>query len=225
MIYHYDLHIHSVLSPCADSLMTPNNIFNMAYLKGLDMISITDHNSLKQILVSYEISKSFDFLFIPGVEVTVKEGFDVLVYFKKIEDALLFDQVIEKYLENMNVDLSKYNEQIICDINDEINYIYPILLTQPLNLTYKEFIRILKPFERLVILAHIDRYIDKITPYIEMDLHDGLEFKKQKSDFKSSYLFNSDAHQITDILEKGLNNQIELEELSMDCLFRSIKNG
>ena len=33
MRYYYDLHIHSVLSPDADILMTPNNIFNMAYLK------------------------------------------------------------------------------------------------------------------------------------------------------------------------------------------------
>lgn len=47
MIYYYDLHIHSVLSPDADTLMTPNNIFNMANLKGLNIISVTDHNSFK----------------------------------------------------------------------------------------------------------------------------------------------------------------------------------
>ena len=45
---YYDLHIHSALSPCGDDLMTINNIFNMAYIKGLDLIAITDHNSLKQ---------------------------------------------------------------------------------------------------------------------------------------------------------------------------------
>lgn len=28
----YDLHIHSCLSPCGDSDMTPNNIVNMALL-------------------------------------------------------------------------------------------------------------------------------------------------------------------------------------------------
>ncbi|NTV91592.1 MAG: PHP domain-containing protein, partial [Clostridiales bacterium] len=40
-----DLHVHSALSPCADDEMTPNNIVNMAALKGLDFIALTDHNS------------------------------------------------------------------------------------------------------------------------------------------------------------------------------------
>ena len=33
-----DLHIHSCISPCADMSMTPNNVVNMAYLKGLDVM-------------------------------------------------------------------------------------------------------------------------------------------------------------------------------------------
>ena len=45
---YYDLHIHSALSPCADNTMTINNILNMAYIKGLDLIALCDHNSLKQ---------------------------------------------------------------------------------------------------------------------------------------------------------------------------------
>ena len=40
----YDLHIHSALSPCSDDDMTLNNIVNMACLKELDLIAITDHN-------------------------------------------------------------------------------------------------------------------------------------------------------------------------------------
>jgi len=58
MKFFYDLHIHSVLSPCADRLMTPNNIFNMANLKGLNIIAVTDHNSMKQLPVLSEIAES-----------------------------------------------------------------------------------------------------------------------------------------------------------------------
>ena len=43
--YHYDLHLHSCLSPCADDDMTPNNMVNMALLNGLDIIAVTDHNT------------------------------------------------------------------------------------------------------------------------------------------------------------------------------------
>ena len=38
----YDLHIHSCLSPCGDMDMTPNNILNMALLKELDLIALTE---------------------------------------------------------------------------------------------------------------------------------------------------------------------------------------
>jgi len=43
---YYDLHIHTALSPCADDDMTPNDIVGMAILNGLDIIAVTDHNSV-----------------------------------------------------------------------------------------------------------------------------------------------------------------------------------
>ena len=46
---YYDLHIHSCLSPCADNDMTPSNIAGMASLKGLDIIALTDHNTIKEL--------------------------------------------------------------------------------------------------------------------------------------------------------------------------------
>lgn len=45
----YDLHIHSALSPCSDDDMTLNNIINMACIKELNLISVSDHNTLKQL--------------------------------------------------------------------------------------------------------------------------------------------------------------------------------
>ncbi|MEG0494673.1 MAG: PHP domain-containing protein [Eubacterium sp.] len=44
-----DLHMHSVLSPCGEEEMTPNNIVNMALIKEIDYIALTDHNTAKNI--------------------------------------------------------------------------------------------------------------------------------------------------------------------------------
>ena len=52
-----DLHIHSCLSPCVDKGMTPNNIVNMAILKGLDIIAVTDHNSGENVPALLECAK------------------------------------------------------------------------------------------------------------------------------------------------------------------------
>ena len=43
-----DLHIHTVLSPCGDLEMSPENILHFAQIQGLNMIGITDHNSTRQ---------------------------------------------------------------------------------------------------------------------------------------------------------------------------------
>ena len=45
--YRYDLHLHSCLSPCGDTDMTPNNLVNMAALLGCDIIALTDHNTCR----------------------------------------------------------------------------------------------------------------------------------------------------------------------------------
>ena len=76
----YDLHIHSALSPCSDDDMTLNNIVNMAYIKGLDLIAISDHNSVKQLYYLEEVAKDkIDYIY--GVEIQTREEIHVLGYF------------------------------------------------------------------------------------------------------------------------------------------------
>jgi histidinol phosphatase-like PHP family hydrolase len=42
--YRADLHIHTVLSPCGDLEMSPENILAAARNKNIDILGITDHN-------------------------------------------------------------------------------------------------------------------------------------------------------------------------------------
>lgn len=221
MRYSYDLHIHSVLSPCADVLMTPNNIFNMASLKGLDIIAVTDHNSTKQLSICYELSQSYDMLFIPGVEITVKEDFDVLCYFKTIKDALVFDKILESYMEKNKFDKNIMGNQEIMNIHDEVVSEYPYLLINPLNLSIKDLLEILKDFEHILVYAHIDRTHRSGINYINKYPLDGVEYKDIDNNKKDKIVLkNSDAHQIIDILEKGDNEGMKLEDLSIDSFFR-----
>jgi len=62
-----DLHIHSTAS---DGQLTPEEIVCSAVNKGLEVISITDHDSVSGLPRAIEAAKSFPHLqFIPGVEV------------------------------------------------------------------------------------------------------------------------------------------------------------
>ena len=65
--YKGDLHIHTCLSPCADGDMTPNNIVNMAVLKGLDVIAVTDHNTCLNCEAVIKAARGKNILVLPLV--------------------------------------------------------------------------------------------------------------------------------------------------------------
>lgn len=229
----YDLHIHSVLSPCSDILMTPNNLLNMSNLKGLDIIAITDHNSLKQLKIIDEISKSYQILLIYGVEICLKNESHVLCYFKTLEDAMRFDSILEDYLIKEPYDVGKLGEQIITDNEDSSIAVIPYYLNKPLNLTMDSLIGILEPFEHLRFFAHIDRDQNSGLQDVNKYVMNGIECTKNvKKDFLKQYhledqviLYNSDAHQLTEIQERDAKNAIHLPKCSMDAFFGYFKRG
>ncbi len=233
MKYYYDLHIHTILSPDGDILMTPNNILNMVQIKKLDIIAITDHNSLKQLPMMYEIAQSYDFLMILGVEVHVKEDFHVLCYFKNIEDAMTFDQIIEDIQVKQNHQVSEEKEQWVTNIEDVPVTYYPYDLLKPLDLSFDELIKVLSPFEHMMVYAHVDRQkYSGLSSHKQRPL-DAIELSSRAKEnwlidhpINNQFIFyNSDAHQITDISERGTKNVIDLDELTIDALFKRVKHG
>ncbi len=226
MKYKYDLHIHTTLSPCAEILNTPNNILNMAMLADLDIIAITDHNSCKQISEIMKIADSYDFIIIPGIEVTV-ENFHVLVYFQSLCEALEFEKQLQPFFEKKEF-AADYGEQVIFDSFDEQKEIYKQDLTA-INIKYDDFYKLAKDHNGLIILAHIDRKNDSALKKYDLKTlkFDGVEFSKFASDdFKKQYqkyknMSNSDSHCITDI---GVEeNFFELEEKTIEAVFNYFK--
>jgi len=208
---YYDLHIHSVLSPCADELMTPNNILNMAMLNELDIIAITDHNSTKQLAIFEELSESYDMVIVPGIEVSVVEGFDVLCYFPSFHTANVFGDFIEKHLSN---DWGPYtkDDQVITNIYDLIQDTYDLPL-QSTTLTYHELVSKVRELDGAIILAHIDRKMQSpLRTYNLQDIEfDGIEIQKYfkdtftlENDDLSNYkvFHNSDSHSLLQISDK-----------------------
>ena len=112
MKYAADLHIHSCLSPCSEDDMTPNNIINMALIKGLDIIAVTDHNSGKNVESVIEAAKN-RILVVPGIEVESKEEVHLLTYFRKLNDLKSFNHIISKNLPKIKIDTKIWGNQIV----------------------------------------------------------------------------------------------------------------
>ena len=97
-----DLHIHSALSPCGDNDMTPNNIINMARLKGLDAIAVTDHNSAENVQAVIKLGLGKGIVVVPGMEVQSREEVHLLCYFADLDHVLNFQQKIYKGIKGNN---------------------------------------------------------------------------------------------------------------------------
>lgn len=97
-----DLHIHSYGEngsyDVTDTTMTPENIVDTALSKGISVISITDHNSTKNVKAAIDYAVGKDIVVIPGVELTTNEG-HLLVYAETIKK---LDSIIgaHKYSED-----------------------------------------------------------------------------------------------------------------------------
>ena len=77
-VFHYDLHIHSKYS--LDGEYTVEELFMKAKERGLEIISITDHNCIKANYEAKVLSDAVGIKYIPGVEIDASfEGCDVHV--------------------------------------------------------------------------------------------------------------------------------------------------
>ena len=216
---YYDLHIHSALSPCSDDLMTINNIFNMAYIKGLQLIAITDHNSLKQQyylekIIEHDILKG-KIDYVHGVELQSSEEIHLLAYFKKGSNLNVIQECIDKHLIKVKNQSDYYGNQYIFNEFDEVIGIEDNLLISSLDLNVYQIVKKVHEFNGVVILAHVmaKRYgIYEVYHGIPDDLnYDGIEVESIKQlnelkqlckHLKDDYVFfNSDAHNLESISE------------------------
>lgn len=210
----YDLHIHSTLSPCSDDDMTLNNIVNMSYIKGLDLIAITDHNSVKQLYYLDKVSQGkVDFVY--GIEIQTREEVHILAYFLKDICLDVIQTFLDEYLIEEPNDYNYFGHQYILNDQDEIIGEEPRLLLKSLDLSVREVIDHIHQLGGIAVFAHAmaTRY-SIMSIYMDIDKSfdiDAIEVTKKEhmNELKDKYsfledtlfLFSSDAHRLDAIHE------------------------
>jgi hypothetical protein len=213
----YDLHMHSCLSPCAEDAMTPNNICNMAFIKGLDLIAVTDHNSTKNLPAIAEVAASIGLKMLYGAELETSEEVHVLGLFSRLEKALKFQEWIDSKMPSVKNDEDYFGHQWIMNSRDEKTGDEERLLLVSLSATLEETVAAIHEYGGRVILAHVLDRANSVTHqlgFIPMDLpYDGLEVKNEEqwlrvietnpwvTEDSTNWFIDSDAHYLTDISE------------------------
>lgn len=253
MKYFYDLHIHSCLSPCSDEDMTPNNIVNMALLKGLDIIAVSDHNSVDQLQTILSIGSQAGLLVVPAMELCTAEEIHLLCLFPSLEAAAC---VAGKVFESVAVPVNRpdiFGHQWILDEEDEPIREVPHMLLAASGLDVESALSAIRAVGGVAIPAHVDRdafsimaTLGSIPPEYDLrvveasrgffpmlePLNTGTSLRGQ--DMSAGIppvdtsgllpcLMNSDAHHLWDISEP--EQAVELPERSASALLEALTTG
>ncbi len=209
--YYYDLHIHSCLSPCGDDDSTPNSIAGMGELNGLQIMALTDHNTVKNCPYFFEAAKNHGIIAIAGMELTTAEDIHVICLFENLDDAFKFESAIEDSKLKIKNRTDIFGNQLVCDSEDNILDTEEFLLSYATTISFDEVYDLVKSFDGVCYPAHIDRDSNSVTavlgglppshPFKFCELHD-----KSKSQHFShtgcEFIISSDAHYLWDISEK-----------------------
>ncbi len=217
MALHYDLHIHSCLSPCADDDMTPGDILRMAKLKGLDCVAITDHQSAGNLPASFACAKREGLLLVPGLEISTREEVHVLAYFPTLEAAMEMGAWCAEHLPALQNRPDYFGRQLLMDENDQVTGEEPRMLISALTAGLHEVTAQVRALGGVAVPAHINRGANGILTalgflppdegFTAVEIAPALPLAGDYSGYR--HLHSSDAHTLGDIAERGNTLPVE----------------
>jgi len=230
--YRADLHIHSVLSPCADLEMSPVNIVNRAKSVGLDIIAVTDHNSTLHGPLVRKIAERLGILAVFGAEVTTREEVHCVCLFEDNASRLKLQEYIEENIQKVPNNPDIFGYQVVVNEQEEIIEEVEYLLHGALSKGINDVEAFVHGNGGLFIPAHADRPKYSLTSqlgFVPPDLkYDAIELSKYTTEEKflasnpfvtrKRFVRSSDAHmldQIGTISTTFLMNDLSFEELKL----------
>jgi 3',5'-nucleoside bisphosphate phosphatase len=152
-----ELHVHTVLSPCAEVEMIPPLIVQTAIERGISLIAITDHNASANIGAVQKAAQSTDLIVLPGMEVQTREEVHVLCLFDTLEQIEAWQAVVDDHLPPLENDIEHFGEQFVVDeTGDFIRRETRLLLTST-NLSLDDILWRVNTIGGLAIPAHVNR--------------------------------------------------------------------
>lgn len=228
-----DLHLHSVLSPCGDLLITPGEIVKKAKEKNLEVLALTDHNSAENAEVFEYYCGKNNILFIPAMEVETREEIHILCYFPDLKTLEKWQDIVYKNLPQKENDEDFFGPQIKCNFADEYEEKIPHMLAGAVNLSIEDTTKRVIELGGIAVPSHLDRknsiisQLGFIPPDLDfktveisknISLENALEKYPQLSNFQ--IIKNSDSHYLKDI---KAYHYLYLEELSFVEFKKALK--
>jgi PHP family Zn ribbon phosphoesterase len=221
--YRADLHVHTVLSPCADLEMTPAKIIQKAKQANLGILGITDHNSTKNAILVKKLAAEEDIFVLTGVEVTTREEVHCLAFFERETELNVFQAFLEDNITRIPNPEGHFGYQPVLDENENIIELIDYYLAAALKINIHQVQKMVYELNGIFIPAHVNRAYNGIFAqlgFIPAGLQfDALGITKHLTENKArkqyalqnniSLIRNSDAHFLDQLGQTFTNFRVQ----------------
>ena len=194
----------------------------MAYLSGIKIVALTDHNTAKNCPAFFEAADRYGIIPVAGMELTTSEDIHLVCLFEELDSAIRFDEYIQSRRVFIKNRVDVFGDQLILNGEDEVIGNDEYLLPNATTISLDEAPDIIKSYGGVCYPAHIDRDSNGIiailgtvppTPVfscVEIRSPEKVkEYTERYSLSDKTVVVSSDAHYLTDINET--NNFFELD--------------
>jgi PHP family Zn ribbon phosphoesterase len=159
-----DLHVHTVLSPCAEVEMIPPFIVQKALEQQIDLIAITDHNASANVSAVQKAAAGTSLTVLPGMEVQSREDVHLLALFETLDSLGAWQTQVDASLPNLSNRPDFLGEQFVVDETGEFVRSESRLLSTSIRLSIDEIFERVHALGGIVIPAHVERTIFGLFP-------------------------------------------------------------
>jgi PHP family Zn ribbon phosphoesterase len=152
-----DLHVHTVLSPCADVAMIPPLIVQRALEKNIDLIAITDHNASANVAAVQKAAEGTSLTALPGMEVQSREDVHLLTLFETLDELKTWQTEVDQALPDLPNQSAFFGEQFVVDETGEYICTEERLLAAATRFSIDEIFERVEALGGIVIPAHVER--------------------------------------------------------------------
>jgi hypothetical protein len=216
--YIADLHVHTVVSPCAEVEMIPPFIVAEALQRGINLIAITDHNSSANVGAVQQAAAGTELQVLPGMELQTREEVHLLCLFDTLEQLAAWQNLVSSHLPPLENNIDYFGEQFVVDATGEFIRRETQLLLTSASLTLAEAVDQILKLGGLAIPAHVNRsafslianlgFVPPGVPFDALEISRHLTPQQACQKFPQLHRFplmqNGDVHRLDEFLGANL---------------------
>ena len=152
-----ELHLHTVVSPCAAVEMIPPLIVREAVERGINLLAVTDHNTTANVEAVQKAAAGTGLTVLPGMELQTTEEVHVLCLFDTFDQMAAWQAFVDKRMPPLENNIEYFGEQFVVDETGEFIRREEQLLLTSAEIPLSEAVTEINRLEGLAIPAHVNR--------------------------------------------------------------------